>query len=237
MQIIKKMAEKNNDTFGKGPATIAFLGDSVTRGSYESFFSKDIGWFGAVDAGQSYSAKLRHILNYLFPSAQINIINSGIGGDNAVNGLSRFERDITPFSPDLVVIAYALNDCSGGMDGLERYKNAIDGIIKKTKALGAECIVLTPNAMNHNVSPYFTDEHLISTAKMFMNNCLEEYANAAKEAAEENGVPVCDVYSKWKLMRDSGVNTTELLANKLNHPTREMHWLTAMMLAETIFEK
>ncbi len=46
--------------------------------------------------------------------------------------------------------------------------------------------------------------------------------------------PVCDCYAQWKQLQAAGVNTTELLSNKLNHPTREMNWLFAVSLLRSI---
>ena len=46
--------------------------------------------------------------------------------------------------------------------------------------------------------------------------------------------PVCDCYAQWKQLKAAGVNTTELLSNKLNHPTREMNWLFAVSLLRSI---
>ena len=43
--------------------------------------------------------------------------------------------------------------------------------------------------------------------------------------------------SKWKVMKEIGIDTTELLANKINHPTREMNWLFAIMLVDIMIEK
>ena len=51
------------------------------------------------------------------------------------------------------------------------------------------------------------------------------------------GVPVCDCYAQWKTMHEAGVDTTELLANQLNHPTREMNWLFAVSLLHSIFNE
>ncbi len=231
MKITKMLIAKEKDKYGQKPITLAFLGDSVTQGCFE------YGYYGAAEYHQSFSSKLQRILQYLCPCAQINIINGGIGGDNAGNGLKRFDRDIAPFSPDLVVVGFALNDCTAGMNGIENYKQALAGIFAKIKDLGAECILLTPNLMNDIVSPYLQDENLIKIAREFLDCHLEEYVQAAKEVATKNNVPVCDVYAKWKRLRELGVNTTELLANKLNHPTREMHWLPAIMLAEMILEQ
>ena len=48
-------------------------------------------------------------------------------------------------------------------------------------------------------------------------------------------VPVCDCYALWKQLEAGGVDTTELLSNKINHPTREMNRLFAYELIKTIF--
>lgn len=37
-------------------------------------------------------------------------------------------------------------------------------------------------------------------------------------------------------MADGGVDTTELLANKINHPIKEYHYYIAIKLLETMFE-
>ena len=37
-------------------------------------------------------------------------------------------------------------------------------------------------------------------------------------------------------MYECGVDVTELLSNKINHPTREMNWLFAYSLVETMFD-
>ena len=66
---------------------------------------------------------------------------------------------------------------------------------------------------------------------------LDEYLLAAKEAARDCGVKVCDCYARWQKMRAAGVDTTALLCNHINHPSREMHDLFAVSLLETIFEE
>ena len=62
----------------------------------------------------------------------------------------------------------------------------------------------------------------------------KKYIDAAKSVAKRLEVPVCDCYKKWKVMHENGVDVTELLANKINHPTREMNRLFATSLIETI---
>ena len=115
MKIIEKISKKNKDIYGAKPVTIAFLGDSITQGCFECYFDEN-GVQTVFDAKSAYPARIKEILNTLYPSAQINIINSGISGDNAVNGNNRFERDIAPFHPDMVVVSFGLNDSCQGVE-------------------------------------------------------------------------------------------------------------------------
>ena len=48
-------------------------------------------------------------------------------------------------------------------------------------------------------------------------------------------IPVCDCYAKWKELAKTQ-DTTMLLANRINHPTKEMHELFAQSLFEMIFD-
>ncbi len=235
MKITEKLTARQNDQFGNPPVTIAFLGDSVTQGCFECYYDEEVGYFGPCEYENSFAEHLRHFLLLLCPNAQINIINAGIGGDSAPGGLARFDRDVAPFHPDLVVVGYALNDSGHGQEGLDRYKTALSGIVEKVAAIGAECILLTPNSMNDRVSPHLTNPHMRNAAAAFVQVDLDQYVDAARAVAAEHGVPVCDVYARWTAWRRAGINVTELLSNKLNHPVRELHRLTAYLLAETIF--
>ena len=61
------------------------------------------------------------------------------------------------------------------------------------------------------------------------------YMDEARQMAAERGIPVCDCYAEWKRMAAEGRDTTVMLCNYINHPTREMHKLFADKLFETIF--
>ena len=57
----------------------------------------------------------------------------------------------------------------------------------------------------------------------------------AVRVAKECGVKVADCYAKWKELSKTQ-DTTMLLANRINHPTREMHHLFANTLFDVIFD-
>ncbi|MBR4762492.1 MAG: GDSL family lipase [Clostridia bacterium] len=240
MKIIEKLNAKQ-DIYGGKPVTIAFLGDSVTQGCFECYIKNDGGIETVYDYKSAYSTRLREMLNILYPSVQINIINSGISGDGTENGKKRIERDILPFSPDLVVVSYGLNDACSGIEAIDRYAENLKCIFNKASENGAEIIFLTQNAMNIGKSPFLKDEKLIYTAEITANNqnngVMKAYMDAAKKVALECGVKVCDIYPMWEKLISGGVDTTELLANKINHPIREIHCYMAIKLIETMFEQ
>lgn len=57
--------------------------------------------------------------------------------------------------------------------------------------------------------------------------------NSAIKLANDMGITVCDCYSKWKEVSKTQ-DVTMLLANRINHPTREMRKLFADYLFDII---
>ena len=238
-----KIAEKLNakqDLYNAKPVTIAFLGDSVTQGCFECFVDENGDIDTVFDYKNAYSTRLKEILNILYPKVQINIINSGISGDKATGGLKRIERDILQYAPDLVVVSCGLNDSTFGLDYLEEYTNSVRSIVKKVKETNAEVIFLTQNFMNTKVSCHLAEEELINCAKGSLEiqnkGVLEKFQLSGLNAAKESGAVICDLYPVWEKLYECGVDTTELLANKINHPIREWHYYMAIKLIEKIFE-
>ena len=100
---------------------------------------------------------------------------------------------------------------------------------------------MTPNTMNYNVSPKVGSDFFKRIAEGFANRMksglMDKYVASGMEAAQENNVTICDCYSLWTAMENNGVNVTELLANKLNHPDKDMHNLFAYELVKTMMVK
>ncbi len=239
MKILEKLKAKQMDKHANKSVTIAFLGDSVTQGCFDVYYDRAGRIQTFFDYKKAYSTRVRELLNLLYPEAQINVINSGISGDTASGGAKRVERDVLAFNPDLVVISYGLNDVTESDEGLTNYKNALAEIFEKVTKSGAECIFMTQNYYNINVSDHLIPEAL-ELAEVLerkqKSGMLKNYYQNAMALANKMGVKVCDVYRKWEAMEKGGVNVTELLANKLNHPIPELHYLFAYSLIETMFE-
>lgn len=240
MKIIEKLNARQN-SLKNPPVTIAFIGDSITQGCFEVYFKNDGNLETVYDYQSSFATRLRELLSLLYPSVQVNIINCGISGDNAQNGFARLGSDVLTHSPDLVVIGYGANDCvRGGKGGESEYAEALRKIFRAVKASGAEAIYVTEGPLCTGTSPHISDPRIVEIAEKFApienSGLMQSYFKYGKSIAEAEGVKVCDLYSVWKTLELGGVDITELLANKLNHPNRKFHHYMAIKLLETMFE-
>lgn len=229
MKIMEKLAARNKDYFHNRPVTIACLGDSVTHGCFEIYLNENGGIETVCRPDDAYPMMLKRALTSYFPFAAPVIINAGVSGDKSYGGLERLERDILSFKPDLVIVDFGLND-SMNKDvegGLETYDKSMRAIFERVLALGAECILLTPNFMNKAVSPRLTEPLFIDIAKeaavVQNTGILTRYVETAKKAALDVGVYVADAYAVWQKLDKNGVNTDSLLSNDINHPNKEAH--------------
>ena len=70
-----------------------------------------------------------------------------------------------------------------------------------------------------------------------MNNSMLNVATAVAKMRETYGenVVLVDAYDRWCKLHATGVDTTELLVNHVNHPNRQMHQLFADALYEKMF--
>ena len=239
MKIIEKMAAKAKDNYNREGVTIAFLGDSVTQGCFEIYKAENGRIETVFDQKASYETGVLDILCTLFPSVTVNIVNAGISGDTAPHGSLRVEKDVLRHQPDLCVVCYGLNDCGMGEESVVKYTAALRDIFGKVRENGAELIFMTPNMMNTAVSPHMTDPDFIAIAEQCARKqnggAFDAHIDAARRLCLEMHIPICDCYALWKRLSDSGVDTTNLLSNKINHPTREMNKMFAYELVKTMF--
>ena len=239
MKFIEKLQNKMRDNFSGEGLSIAFFGDSVTQGCFEIYRKNDGAIETVFDPMHAYHKHLSKIFSVLFPSVPVNIINAGISGDHTAHACERLERDVLRHEPDLVVVCFGLNDACNGEDKLADYQKNLHTILKTILERGLEVIFLTPNKMNTGLSCHLKNDQEREIAEQTMriqkDGVMDLYMEGARQVCAELRVPVCDCYRKWKRLSQCGIDTTELLANKINHPSRDMNWLFAFSLAEAIF--
>lgn len=236
MRIAERIRENIRRPGQCRPVTIGFLGDSVTQGCFELYSTGEESIETEYRSYEAYHSKLKRMLEEVFPSVPFNIINAGVGGDSAPGGRRRLQRDILSFGPDLVVVCFGLNDAGRGMEGIADYAQALEGIFQDLQAAGTEVIFMTPNMMGTRAVAEEKDPFIHSVleaiTKLQVDGTMDTYMEKAREVCAANKVPVCDCYRKWKKLEESGADVTRLLANRVNHPTDNMHWLFAASLFE-----
>ena len=224
MRIYEKIYIDTAGLIEHGPITIVAFGDSVTHGAVGA---------GEMDYETVYWNRLRKKLIDVKNYVPVNVINAGIGGIRASASVARMDKQVLAHNPDLIIICFGLNDIN---DELENFLSALTEIFKKAVASGAEVIYMTPNMLNTYVAEGTEEKHLEyaeHTAEVQNSGKFDLYLGEAVKLASEMGVKVCDCYSKWKKLSERQ-DTTQLLANKINHPIREMHELFADSLFEII---
>lgn len=226
MRISEKINLNRNGLLAEGPITIVALGDSVTHGAFR---------IGELDYEAAYWNLLRKKIIAVRDYMPVNVINAGVGGTNAKRAVERLEKQVLTHLPDLVIVCFGLNDVN---NPLEDYLKSLETIFEKCGASGADVIFMTPNMLNTYVTADTAPEHVLyaeKTARYQNEGKMDLYMEAAVKLAKEMQVEVCDCYAVWKEMSKTQ-DTTKLLANGINHPTREMHHLFADMLFEIIFK-
>lgn len=185
--------------------TIVALGDSLTSG-----------WMVA----RGYTEFLRDMLLIRFPKADVRLINSGIPGDTAPGGLYRLQQDALSYSPDLVLVQFALNDAFCG-SSLAEYRRAIEAIIERIRQKSsAEVLLLT--------STLPADDSELDVVAPF-------YA-VLKEIAREKGCGVALVDELWRAAIVAGTPHDSLVLYDRVHPSEAGYRLMAEAVMVCLME-
>ncbi|TXI80053.1 MAG: hypothetical protein E6Q40_15325 [Cupriavidus sp.] len=208
---------------------IVAFGDSITMGST----AKD-----TLEPQKVYHERLRQKLERQFPAVVFNVINAGVGGDTAGDGLKRVDRDVVAIQPDLVLVAFGANGLGSSEESQAAYKEALGGIVSTIKEkTRADVILLTTPFMASRDNQIVTPgqrEQLQRLIALQSSGVVERFSQIAGEVGREKNVAVADVYAAWAAQQRAGVDTTALLANGLNHPTGDAHEIGADAVFDVI---
>lgn len=226
MSIKDKIYMEREQLEENGAITIVAFGDSVTHGALAA---------DEIDYDTVYWNRLRKKILEIRDYVPVNVINSAIGGTTAIESVKRIDKQVLAYSPDLTIICFGLNDVGWP---LEDYLEALKIMFEKCSEGGGDVIFMTPNMLNTYVADDTEDIYLsyaATTAEWQNNGRMDLYMESAVALARDMNIKVCDCYSKWKDLSKTQ-DTTMLLANRINHPAREMHELFAESLFEMIFD-
>lgn len=114
-----------------GQLRIVAIGSSSTTGLW------------MLDPAKTYPQVLRRELATLHPGSAVTVVNSGRVGDTIPGNLSRFQRDVFAYQPDLVIWQLGTNDVAWGdpVDGLKLKARLLQGV-QALKASGADVVLM-----------------------------------------------------------------------------------------------
>lgn len=110
---------------------IVTIGSSSTQG------------VGASDPAHTYPALLAEELRHRWPQLAVTVINKGIGGEMTSQMLARFERDVLPYHPQLVIWQTGSNEVLRSGD-IEGYVGTIRDGISRLKAAQIDVVLMDP---------------------------------------------------------------------------------------------
>lgn len=149
----------------------------------------------------------------------MNLVNSGIGGNTTVDALARFDRDVAAKDPDFVILAFGTNDMVRPVARklvsqvpLEDFRKNLIELITKVRALGAEPILNTCPYLRDGAYPpaenYDPDGGLLAI--------LDTYNKVIREVAAAQSVGLveirneCDKYQLSIFLVSDGVHLATL---------------------------
>ncbi|ENM0054932.1 SGNH/GDSL hydrolase family protein [Stenotrophomonas maltophilia] len=165
----------------------------------------------------AYPRQLENALSAKYRRAVLNVINSGVGGNDSQRGLKRIQRDVLDHHPRVVLIDFALND--RGIP-LERSRENLIEIVERVRAVGACPVLLTPT---WDLTSNFEDP----------NDPLVKQVAMIRAIAAEQSAPLADSYAAF-LQFDG--DRRSLMAT-FNHPNRAGHQLVLGRLLPLFEEK
>ncbi|PWE76342.1 GDSL family lipase [Bradyrhizobium sp. SUTN9-2] len=114
------------------PVVIVAFGSSSTQG------------FGASSPEFNYPNRLAAQLRRHYPTADISVINAGVGGEDAPEMMKRLQTQVIDRHPDLVIWQVGTNAVLRNLDPGETVKLVEDGINRIQAAGGTDIVLVGP---------------------------------------------------------------------------------------------
>lgn len=190
---------------------VVFHGHSVPAGYFKTPVVNTLG---------AYPHLFLKFLKGNYPIAVVNSITTAIGGENAEQGARRFKAEVLALQPDLIFIDYALND---RRIGLTRAATAWQSMIEEALTARVKVVLLTP-------TPDLSEDLLDGQAR------LASHVAIIKKLGQDYGIPVVDVYGRFKALKQSGKDISSYMSQG-NHPNERGHQVVLSAIVNALFKE
>lgn len=176
-------------------------------------------------------------------SSQLQVINSGIGGNNTKDLLDRIDKDCLAYKPDLTVLMIGTNDMNSKkyvpIEQFEKNLQTIIDIILKSQSQ-----VLLMNILP-NYEPYLLTRHPEKFyGELGPSGRLAQVNAVIKKVALEKKVYFLDIHHIFNKAGNIGLDSSSLIQNEANsnktdglHPTPEGYRIIGIAVYDFILNK
>ena len=167
--------------------TIVALGDSITEDTFHT--RGRMNWVGL----------LREAIFEAYGNGLCTMVNSGVCGSSYREALTRLDRDVLRFAPDLVILALGMNDAIRGREGLAEFTEDVRRCVARIRAeTTAEILIRTPNpVVTVHGLPLPVEQARPGRAWEHPGRPVGAYAEALVRLAAELGAACVDHYRLW----------------------------------------
>jgi acyl-CoA thioesterase-1 len=144
----------------------------------------------------------------------VQVVNAGVSGDTALDGLRRLRKSVLDKNPDLVLVSVGLNDMKNGRP-VDAFARDLENIVDKIRQYGAEPVLLTTTRLQKGTS-------MVSRFRP------EPYNDAVRRIASEKALPMIDIYKEF-----GGYNTARYLRD-VAHPNLEGYRVLAKIIGKRL---
>ncbi|MET3909318.1 lysophospholipase L1-like esterase [Bradyrhizobium sp. S3.3.6] len=155
---VKQVAKSAGDIFSRVPC-LAPKGGSKAMGSLPhvaaklvagkpvvivAFGSSSTAGYGASSPDFNYPNRLTAQLRRQYPTANITVVNAGVGGEDAPEMMKRLQKEVIDVHPDLVIWQVGTNAVLRNLDPGDTAKIVEDGITRIQAAGDADVVLVDP---------------------------------------------------------------------------------------------
>ncbi len=198
------------------PLNLTFYGDSITFGAQASSLAP-----GCHPFTPAYPMQVINSLKSTYGYAEIQYANPSVGGKTSTWGLEEIKQVVST-TPDLVVLAFGMNDGSGKMP-TQTYKSNIEGMMKALRVANPNVSIILVAEFSPNPEWPAANYPLRAKNRDALEELHKQYDNTA---FVDVGMVSRRIVEKKKFQDISG--------NNLNHPNDFLNAIYADLVLKVL---
>lgn len=196
-----------------GKLKIVYYGDSITTGANSSHFN--------APYAPIWTQLVTQTLSAAYNNPNITEINTAVGGTNAAWGDQNVKDRVVAYKPDLVVIAFGMNDANTSCINYAYHIGRMICAVRKANR-NAEFILVSPMQANKEVKGFYGNQYKFQ-------RILKQFECVGR------GIAVAPMWSMHECLLKSK-RYYDMTGNNVNHPNDFLARVYAQTVAELLLE-